>query len=1512
MKRLSLKILLLAGLILISMTATAFAEVADMSKYVQIPPFVLRGADANVLLDLSVEWPTAGAAYNDEQVDANEDLDYLDVYDCDGRADIGGKSIGKCYKTTRKYIGYFDPNKCYQENSGRFEPVDSTSSDYSCTGKVGRWSGNFLNWATMSAIDELRWALTGGYRHVDESLKDSSTPETVLERSNVDYDRFMAFKTGVWPVKVVDASFNVAPSTVTPFSESRIYIYNHDYRFTLFDWCCDNTDYRNLNNSKGTYYARVKVCDPTQGLEENCVEYGGYYKPEGLMQKNADKMRFAAMGYLLESVREREGGVLRANMKYIGPQLPDGSNNINAEYDEDGIFIVDPDNMKPTDSDVQYSGVINYLNRFGRNGYKSKDPVSKLYYECLNYYKNRGPTPNYLDGNNNYDSDGTINPIDAAFKDGFPVITSWDDPIQYSCQKNYIIGINDAYPHVDKRLPGTAFTDADYDNDGTDDLTWGDYGEPANADPEIKAIIKGTATGVTALTNTVGELQGINGTQWYVGCTPTNCDWNNDLKTIPALGEVAGPYGGTKHNSWYVAGLAYYANTYDLRPDEVNWPGRQTITTYMMDTQEYQVTPYKGEMNMLWLTGKYGGFVEKDFQDTNGDGNPYEPNLTAEWDADGDGLPDNYVQASDPEKLVASLNRAFTDILKRASSGTAASVISNTRSGEGGVYQSIFYPYFNDANCLNADTKEVSWVGQVHSLFVDAYGNMREDSNGNRTLDLATDKIIVYVGTDIYKFTDTNGNGKLDPGVDFTDTNNNGRLDVAELTGTKFDMTEINYIWTTNGWLNNPALVATTQRDPYNNDSQRRRYIFTFIDGDGDMVSKADGSEQVDFDTTNKAKISPYLHPYSPFAYSASDPPPGIDSSDWSNYLSSQLLRQINYIRGQDQGQDSSLPNSIIPAMRSRQVDYDCDGTLETWRMGDVVHSTPTLVGMPSEDYDLIYKDTTYRDFFVKYRKRRNVIYVGGNDGMLHAFNAGFFDASLKKFWKAYNPATGVYTDSVGVAADLGQELWAYIPFNLLPHLYWLTDPNYTHVPYIDLKPKVFDAKIFAADADHPNGWGTVLVVGMRFGGGKLKTDMDRDGQPDSSAADKQMKSAYIVLDITNPEIKPRVLAEITFDDLGYTTSYPGVVVMDPKDTLSANKWYLVLGSGPMDLNAATSSQESRIYMIDLWELAQTQTLQDQSGNSPPVFYDKYDKNSFVSDIVSVDLDLDYRTDVVYFGTVKDFDVYKGKMRRIVLEDDLNPNNWDSDSTLFDAEKPITAAPAIGRDKEGNVWVFFGTGRFFNRADITYSDQQSFYGIKEPQSGGNLTWTKVDKNKMFDASDVVVFEGGLVMCDDGAGNMIDCANISDSNSDGKDDFDELQSAVDAKKGWYLDFAQPNERNLGQATLLGDIVTFTTYMPDSDACEFEGFSNLYALYYKTGTAFTRSIIGLNSGNTDAEGNPEVYRQIALGKGLTVTPNIHTGKEKGSKAFIQTSTGAIEVVVQENPGATKTEKAYWMEE
>ncbi|MGD8504421.1 MAG: hypothetical protein PVH49_12485, partial [Syntrophobacterales bacterium] len=94
---------------------------------------------------------------------------------------------------------------------------------------------------------------------------------------------------------------------------------------------------------------------------------------------------------------------------------------------------------------------------------------------------------------------------------------------------------------------------------------------------------------------------------------------------------------------------------------------------------------------------------------------------------------------------------------------------------------------------------------------------------------------------------------------------------------------------------------------------------------------------------------------------------------------------------------------------------------------------------------------------------------------------------------------------------------------------------------------------------------------------------------------------------------------------------------------------------------------------------------------------------------------------------------------------------------------------------------------------------------------------------------------------------------------------------------------------------------------------EGYSYLYATNYKTGTAFSSSVIGLgNDVVVEGETTQEVFRQQSLGRGLAVSPALHTGREKGSKAFVQTSTGAILVIEQQNPGAVKSGKAYWKEE
>ena len=121
----------------------------------------------------------------------------------------------------------------------------------------------------------------------------------------------------------------------------------------------------------------------------------------------------------------------------------------------------------------------------------------------------------------------------------------------------------------------------------------------------------------------------------------------------------------------------------------------------------------------LWYASKYGGFKDSDKVSTTG----YNvPDKTAEWDANGDGVPDTYFYAQNPLELEGKLAAAFAAILNQTSSGTAASVLSSSATGEGAIYQSFFFPTQFEAE------REIKFAGYTQSFFVDTNGNFREDT----------------------------------------------------------------------------------------------------------------------------------------------------------------------------------------------------------------------------------------------------------------------------------------------------------------------------------------------------------------------------------------------------------------------------------------------------------------------------------------------------------------------------------------------------------------------------------------------------------------------------------------------------------------------------------------------------------------------------------------------------------------------------------------------------------------
>lgn len=1278
--------------------STAIAAAPNIS---QDPLTLSTSADPNILINLSVETPMGGAAYNDQP----------DGSACGGRVNDGG-TVGICYDKTKEYIGYFNPNRCYTYSStnGYFSPSVATNSDHECSGK---YSGNFMNWATMTAMDAFVYTMTGGNRVVD------TLSLTVIERAKKQNNDSW------FPHKLVKSSRNVAPSTVTPWSDSAIYIHNTDWGVEF------GTSHGSSNRL--TANVKIKVCDPSN-LESNCVQYDNsgtpYYKPEGLIQKNAANKRFAVSSYLSANNTSKDGGVLRALMKYVGPDMPLTTgfgarvNNTAKEFGTDGLLVLDPDSQAGTGG-VTDSGVINYINKFSRaHGYKSYDPVSELFYESLRYFRGQtisahGPTTNYASTSN-------------GERGGFPDYRTWDDPIQYSCQKNFIIGINDANPWRDKKLPGTYFNapsiyghtiaDSDYGGNSNDD-SWFD---------------------VTTYTNTVGDLQGLNGTTQCIGCVSGNCasgtgSLTSTNKSLDKLGQVFGTCSyAPKENSYYVAGLAYQANTQDMRT-ESNMPGKQTVTTFMIDTQEYNATPLTGQMNMLWLAGKYGGF--KDLDD---DGIPDDADATtspptpSEWDADGDGEPDNYVLATNPEKIVTALNDTFSEIEKRDSSSSA--VVANSVRLQAGT--KIFQARFNSGE----------WSGELLAYPV----------------------------------------------------NSNGTVGAAE--------------WN-----------AQTVLDAQNWSTDRN--IFTY-----DPAANSGAGEGRPFVWSSLSATQQALLNLNPDASSAVSDAKGQD--------------RVEFLRGN----------------QAKEADQT-GGTFRTRAsiLGDLINSAPVYVAAPN----YLYTDeancasntpsTCYSAFKSTHASRMPIIYVGGNDGMLHGF---------------------IPEESSPSAGDQGTEVVAYVPNFLMSDLNQLTSQDYSHRYYVDGNPTSADVFIDTTGSD---AWHTVLIGGAR-GGGQGYFALDITDPTDFATVKGAAQS------VTNAQ--KLALWEFTDSDdadLGYTYSQPAIAKM------ANGEWAAIFGNGygstASDGNVGTGHSVLYIAFLEggldgTWTVNTDYIKIDTGEGSTSV-------PNGMSTPAPVDTDGDGLVDAIYAG-----DLY-GTMWKVDVSS-TNTSLWDNSSKrypLFRAvddasptnKQPITTRPDVGAHPLGGVMVYFGTGKYFETGDNNPGNygEQTFYGIRDQGSAVSGRSDLQEQTVIQQATAT----GGIFRV---------TSNVPVDWS--------------TKDGWFMDLTDTGEIVAVNPKLNNGLIVFVTQVPSSDPCDSGGYSWIMEMDAVTGgwpSSPNLDVDGdgdvdaadvLSSVNVDADGDGDATNDgpaRATGQrsteGILTEPTVLPAGTQEYK-YSSGSQGGIEVVVE----------------
>lgn len=1520
-----------AAFLWLAVAATANATLS------QSPLFLTQGVEPQVMLAMS----------NDHQLFFEAYPDYLDL-DNDGRADQG-------YSHTNDYYGYFDSFKCYDYSTtnGRFVPAATTSDKY-CDSVSGSWSGNFLNYLSMSRMDVVRKILYGGLRQTDtESL-------TVLERAYVpsdahswvryyngdDLNRLSPFAkpnevvgislsnltvgTGNQPIKIdsnqteffntvetgdqviVYQAASVATTRPdpgkpgnTPFMLGAITGFNSTSNQITVDvqgvnqpgtsstaWVvanlsrsgvtfCNTTNNAHLNdgervpaskpprlsvasgnyslwranerwqcrwaNEKGAvngnnigitefaandrnpdrndvglgeidYNVRLEVCNSSLIGTERCKQYpSGNYKPVGLLQQYGDNEEIL-FGLLSGSYeKNKSGGVLRKNVSRFSDELNVGT---------DGTFL---------DSVPATGGIVDTLNVLRMYGYGSDgvytadaenctfqlasfpdgrcvgwgNPQSEIFLEAIRYFVADAPTPAFtFEGNDQLD--------------GLQV-QPWTETLDNDnyCAPLNVINFNGSVASYDRDQLGTV-----------SDL------------PGITDV-----AGLRSVVDRVGADEGLNGNDWFIGELAGSANPNQlcTSKTLGSLANAVGlcPEGPRLEGGYDAVGLAHHAYTEDMRVDLTDDQNIRTLAVALAPavpridiplpgTSQRAVTilpacrngsiggncalvDFKvvrqdlvngtGKFLVNWEDSEQGGDYDQDMwgvidytitgttltvttqvgaESTSGrlgfgyvlsgttqdgfhahsgiEGFSYTdpagvrgctscqvndaatdvtytlstgavsdgllqppmfyaakwggydkqanfPTDVQSWDANGDGLPDNYYFAIDPSELATDLEQVFADILRTSSSAASVAASSSSLSTDTAVYQGSF----------NSD----KWSGDLRAFAIEADGGVADTFTWSAAalLDNLTPAEI--------------GTRKIFTNDDMTTTD--------QVAG---------------------ELVSSTGKD----------FLWAELSADQQALLRANSDATVASATVGE--------------------------------------QRLEYLRG-DRSEERTLTN---PGGLFRERES---------RLGDIINSNPQFVSRQNFGYanlaavSAFSTLTDYNTFRAGTVGRPQLVIVGGNDGMLHGFNA-----------------------------SSGEELFAYIPSDVIPNLAALTEQEYSHRYYVDGSPRVADAWLGTS-----LGWRTI-AVGSTGAGGRSIFALDVTDPVNMSASD--------------------VLWEFSHPDLGRTLQQPSIVPMPN------GEFAVVVSSGFFD---SAQAGGGTVWLLDAatGRPLRTFSLPAQSGQ--------------LGSPLAVDLNNDRIVDRIYVGDSE------GQLWRIDTEG-TNASQWgipnglrsNNDSLpLFTAPtgQPITAPLSSAFNQEGQHMVFFGTGSFFRQGDnIVDADPavQAFYGIIDDEDTPlSLTVSNLLEQEIVARVEQIEIPGE----EGGPPEIINIGLTAVSNDQ-----------ITTERGWYLNLewktalggpGPRGERVTSRALVRGDRVIFTSLIPSADACSAGGTGWLYELDTQSGGRLSYAVFDINNdGKFDQNDfitvsvNGEDVRVPPSGfnpdVGIINTPTVLTQPESGDERKI----------------------------
>ncbi|HUX64516.1 pilus assembly protein [Sulfuricella sp.] len=333
-------------------------------------------------------------------------------------------------------------------------------------------------------------------------------------------------------------------------------------------------------------------------------------------------------------------------------------------------------------------------------------------------------------------------------------------------------------------------------------------------------------------------------------------------------------------------------------------------------------------------------------------------------------------------------------------------------------------------------------------------------------------------------------------------------------------------------------------------------------------------------------------------------------------------------------------------------------------KLGDLIHSAPYYVAAPPFNYPSSFESASYPNFVSSYMNRTPMIYIGGNDGMLHGFDAGS-----------------------------GEEKLAYVPAAVYNNLSQLTSPSYSHRYFVDGSPTV-------GDAFYAGTWHSVLLGGLSGGG-----------------------QGFFALDVTNPaafsENNAAGIVRWEFTDssdadtdatmryaLGYSFSQPSLVKM------ANGKWAAVFGNGYNNTEAdghASTSGYAVLYILDVETGAVLTKINTKSGSATT-------PNGLATPI-PVDTNGDGVTDYIYagdlLGNIWKFDVTgtSPSQWKVAFGNAANPAPLFTAKDAANTPQPVTTRLEVGKHPVSGVMVYFGTGKYLETTDNSTTSPQAFYAV---------------------------------------------------------------------------------------------------------------------------------------------------------------------------------------------------------